>query len=308
MLIKTASSSDIEPFIDKLYIPQKKTHKGQNGKLLIIGGSSLFHAASLWSAEIASHFVDMVHYSSTQENQKIFINLKTKFRDGIFINKKNLLDYVTEDDCILLGPGMTRGKIDKKNLPLDFEIIINIEKEEQYTYELTGYLLNKFPEKKFVIDAGALQTMEKKWLTTMKTKAIVTPHEKEFKSLFGISLHNRSWEDITKIVKETAKEFNCIIVLKMVEDIVSDGHSLYQITGGNAGLTKGGTGDALAGLIASLNTKNDQITASIVASYTLNKTADELFKVDKYWYNTSNLINTIPRVFSSMISQKLTFK
>jgi len=40
------------------------SHKGQNGKLLIIGGSSLFHAASAWSLQVAARLVDMVFYSS----------------------------------------------------------------------------------------------------------------------------------------------------------------------------------------------------------------------------------------------------
>ena len=300
MIIKTSLISDIDPFIKKLYVPQKETHKGQNGKLLIIGGSSLFHAASLWSAEIATHFVDMVHYCSTVENQKIFVNLKTKFRDGIIINKQNLTDYVIEDDCILLGPGMVRGDIDKKHLSLDIADILKISREDQYTYELTNFLLSKFPEKKFVIDAGALQLMDKNWLKSMKTKAIVTPHEKEFEGLFGITLHGKSQEEITEIIKNTASEYNCCIVLKMVCDVISDGKNVYHVIGGNAGLTKGGTGDALAGLIASLNTKNDQVVSSVIASFILNRTADELFKTDKYWFNTSNLIANIPKTLAKI--------
>jgi NAD(P)H-hydrate epimerase len=65
--------------IKQINLPSTNSHKGQNGRLLVIGGSHIFHAASLWSAEIASKFIDLVHYSSTEENQQIFINLKSKF-------------------------------------------------------------------------------------------------------------------------------------------------------------------------------------------------------------------------------------
>jgi NAD(P)H-hydrate epimerase len=76
-----------------------------NGKVLIIGGSTLFHSASLWAAEIASYFVDMVHYSSTVENNEIFLKLKTIFRSGIIVHRKDLLHYVQEDDAILFRAG-----------------------------------------------------------------------------------------------------------------------------------------------------------------------------------------------------------
>ena len=46
--------------LKELYKPPAGSHKGQNGKLMIIGGSKLFHAASLWSLKVASRIVDMV--------------------------------------------------------------------------------------------------------------------------------------------------------------------------------------------------------------------------------------------------------
>src|SRR4030042_3221729 len=94
--------------IKKSFIQKPDSHKGQNGKILIIGGSSLFHSASIWAAEIASYFVDIVHYSSTVENNEVFLALKKKFRNGIVVSQKDLLHYIQEDDAILVGPGMIR--------------------------------------------------------------------------------------------------------------------------------------------------------------------------------------------------------
>ncbi len=94
--------------LHNLYIPPRDSHKGQNGRLLIIGGSHLFHAASLWALTVASRIVDLVHYASVPENNEIVARTKSEFRNGIVIPRNQVDEYVKEDDCILIGPGMTR--------------------------------------------------------------------------------------------------------------------------------------------------------------------------------------------------------
>jgi NAD(P)H-hydrate repair Nnr-like enzyme with NAD(P)H-hydrate dehydratase domain len=91
----------IEPF-------SPESHKGENGKLLIIGGSHLFHAASKWSLDIASKFVDMVFYASTPENNQLIKEAKQNFWNGIVVPRAELENYLKEADCILIGPGMER--------------------------------------------------------------------------------------------------------------------------------------------------------------------------------------------------------
>jgi NAD(P)H-hydrate repair Nnr-like enzyme with NAD(P)H-hydrate dehydratase domain len=108
--LTTADDSTIHPFIKKLHIPAEHSHKGQNGRVLIIGGSKLFHAASLWAAEIATYMVDMVHYASTLENEQVFLALKTKFHDGIVVSQKDIPSYVSEDDANPYRPRYGAGK------------------------------------------------------------------------------------------------------------------------------------------------------------------------------------------------------
>lgn len=303
MQIKTANENDIKPYLDKLVFPQNKSHKGNNGKLLIIGGSKLFHAASLWAADIACRVVDMVHYASTAENEKIFIHLKTLFVNGIIVKKKDIPHYVEEDDCILVGPGMIRGKIKPvqldKNTP--FSNILEIKNEAVYTYSLSHYLMAHYPNKQYVFDAGALQMMDKEWLLQLKTKPVLTPHKLEFEKLFGISLDNKTSNEIAEIAKKMANKYHCILLLKAVDDIVTDGVKVVTITGGNAGLTKGGTGDTLAGLCAGLCTKNDPFLSAIVASILVKKTADHIFEKKHFWYNTSDLIKHIPTTLKELL-------
>lgn len=234
-LIKTNDLKKVRDFFKNFNLPKENYHKGQNGKVLIIGGSSLFHAASLWAAEVASHFVDIVHYCSNKENQKIFLNLKTKFRNGIIVSKKDLSDYIKEDDAILVGPGMIRkDKLNIKNQISKIHLknqkdLIDIKDEGLYTYFLPKFLIENFSQKKFVFDAGALQMMEKEWLLKLKTPAILTPHQKEFERLFGEKIFDLDFEKKVKIVKKYAKKYKIIILLKAIKDIVSDGEKTYVV-------------------------------------------------------------------------------
>lgn len=298
MFIKTSDPNSIKPFLKKLYVPSKDSHKGQNGKILVIGGSSLFHAASIWAAEMASYIVDMVHYSSTKENGEIFLSLKKKFRNGMVIAQKDIESYVKEDDVVLVGPGMVRGKR-TQNSELRIKNsskLIQIKDEESYTFYLTKFLLTTFLEKKFVLDAGALQMMKTGWLKKRKMVPILTPHQQEFKTLFSIDISKFDIKEKSEVIEETARKNNCVILLKGVIDIVSDGNKTYCIEGGNAGLTKGGTGDVLAGLTAALYAKNEALLSCIIASYLLKRTGEKLFIPYGYWYNTNTVIQTIPKI------------
>src|SRR6266700_278344 len=94
--------------LKKLYVPPPDSHKGQNGKLMVIGGSHLFHAASLWALNIASKVVDMVFYSSVPENNQIVHELKKEFRNGIVVPRWEIESYIEEADAVVIGPGMLR--------------------------------------------------------------------------------------------------------------------------------------------------------------------------------------------------------
>ncbi len=278
-IIKTSDDKQVRESVHRLYAPPPRSHKGQNGKLLIIGGSSLFHAPPLWAAEVASHIVDMVHIATPYENMRILTEYKKHFKNGIVVSSKSINEYAKEDDVVLIGSGMMRGEVE----------------EGRYTARTTRNLLEQFPEKRFVLDAGSLQTMKPVWLESLKTKAILTPHQLEFEKLFGLKLLNMSLEKKAVKVAETAKKYQCVLLVKTVIDIVSDGETTYVIEGGNAGLTKGGSGDILAGLTASLYTRNEPLLSALCASVILKRTADELYKTLGYWYNMDRILGELPR-------------
>ena len=89
-------------------------------------------------------------------------------------------------------------------------------------------------------------------------------------------------------------------MLKAIVDILSDGIESYVVEGGNAGLTKGGTGDVLGGLTVSFYAKNDALFSAVAASLLLKATAEELFKGLGYWYNVSDIIKKLPEKFKEL--------
>lgn len=282
-IITTVDSNSVRPYLAEIHLPDKSTHKGQNGKVLVVGGSSLFHAAVLWSAEAVAHIVDMVHVASTDENNEIIKQIKVKWQDGMVVPQQDIVHYAEEDSVILVGNGMMR-----------------VGDEGEYTKAIVKDLIAHFPNKQFVFDAGALQMMDPDWLTKLHKQAVITPHQNEFQTLFGVDMHQLDREDKERIVTQKAKEYNCIILLKAIEDIVSDGEHTVRIIGGNAGLTKGGTGDILAGLVAGMSATSDPFASAVVASYLLKSTADEISKTKGLWYTPKDILASYPSVFMKL--------
>jgi NAD(P)H-hydrate epimerase len=292
-----------------LFSPLSRSHKGQNGKLLIVGGSHLFHAASIWALTIASRIVDMVFYSSVQVNNEIVALAKREFRNGIVVPRDDLDRYAEEADVIVIGPGMVRGeelRVDGKYKGL--KEIGGMRDEGEQSYYLTGYLLEKFSKKKWVIDAGALQMMELEWIKQLEAHVILTPHRGEFERLrlkvkddgVRAQMEGRTLEDQVALF---AKAYNCIVLLKGPEDVVCPSvgepgsrEECVVVRGGNAGMTKGGTGDVLAGLVGALSCNNDLWIAAKLGSYFNKRAGDSLFEKVGYYFNASDLADEIPRV------------
>ena len=310
-----------EQDIPKLILPAKNSHKGQNGRLLVIGGSHFFHAASLWALTVSSRIVDLVHYASVPENETLVQKAKEEFRNGIVVPREEIERYIEEDDCILIGPGMMRPE---HNIPaldsLDetsFKDILTIKDEGIQTWYLTNYLVKKYPQKQWIIDAGALQMIN---VSLIPKQAILTPHKREFEDLVTkVKIANPTLfpsEDIP--LKDTisllVKKLGCILLVKGEIDIACTGGTCdeylctpgecVEIHGGNAGMTKGGTGDVLAGLIAGLSCLQDPFTATCVGSFINKQAGDDLFEQVGFFYNASDLADQIPKTMKRLVMDK----
>ncbi|MFH1393988.1 MAG: NAD(P)H-hydrate dehydratase [Candidatus Micrarchaeota archaeon] len=225
----------IERITRSLYIPPKKSRKGMNGKLLIVGGSRQYHGAPMLSIIAARRFVDLVSFYPPDRDILLIRAVKTIPE----VIVKRSAPKPEEYDCVLFGVGLGKAR-----------------------YPL-GALAKA---KRAVIDADGLRRVKGK----IPKGCILTPHEGEFKMLFGK-------EGTKKNVKEMAKKHSCIILKKGHVDIISDGKRTLLNKVHNEGMTRGGTGDVLSGLVAALFCKNPAFESAAAAAY-LNGVAGNLAK------------------------------
>ncbi len=267
--------------LKKLYRPPADSNGEDNGQVTIIGGSELFHGAPLLALKTASRIVDMVFFSSPDPSVgKVAEQLKSKLLSFIWVPWDETGEYIEKSDAVLVGSGFMRFK--SESTPPDGRDGNDIA--GKLSKEVTKNLLTKYPEKKWVIDAGGLQVMEKDWIPK---GSIITPNKKEYEMLFGNASPG-----------EAAKKYDCVVVLKGVTTIVADSENSININGGNAGMTKGGTGDVQAGLTVALLAKNDRFLAASSAAYIVKAAADELYKKVGTNYNADDLADKIPEVLT----------
>lgn len=277
--------------LKKLYKPDKNSSGEDNGQVTIIGGSELFHGAALLSLTAACRFCDMVFFATPEGSVgRIAEMMKSRLMSFIWIPWSEREDYIKKSDAVLIGPGLMRYH--KENSKTKSHMT-KLDAYGQYTKEISEELLQKFPYKKWVIDAGSLQTIAARFIPE---NSILTPNKKEFKLLF------KSDFSIEKAGK-MARKYKCIIAVKGPITYISDGKKIIEVHGGSAGLTKGGTGDVLSGLTCALLAKSDPMLAVSAASYVVKKTAEELERTVGINFSSDDLANKIPEVLHKLVDK-----
>lgn len=267
--------------LKKLWKPETNSAGEDNGQVTIVGGSELFSGAPIFSLLAASRIVDMVFLATPEQDKQIAGNvaLFSKLRSVIWIPREDLDAYVKKSDAILIGPGLMRyhKNISENNI---------LDGAGTDTKMLTKYLLHKFPDRKWVIDGGSLQVMEAAWIPK---NSILTPNGHEFKILFD-----------GQTAEEAAKKYSCTIVLKGPTTTVTNGTTTYEVEGGNAGLTKGGTGDTLAGIIVGLLAKNEPLLAAAAGNLIIKKTAEYLETEVGLNFNSDDVAENVFKVWKQL--------
>lgn len=301
----------------------------------------MFHAASQWSFRVISRLVDMTFYSSVAENNEIIQEAKIGIQNGVVVRRLDLANYLQEADSVLLGPGMRRDFRSRfepaKMSSLRWEDLSELDWEFD-TQAVTAAVLKHFPDKHWVIDAGALQVVRPSWLPP---GSILTPHQRELADLtkklspslanFAEQLKEVQLElsarafgkqatlqpvlveraELTDFLPDaladlmlavSAKLNNANLIVKGQADLIWNNQQILAVVGGNAGLTKGGTGDVLAGLTAGLAAKSEPFAAAVVGSYLCKLAGHHLYEQKRTMYNTSDLVEQLPYSWASLKS------
>ena len=214
-----------------LKVRNKKSYKGDFGKVLVVAGSVGMAGAAMMCGKAAiKSGAGMVRFAVPEEIFDILqigvpeaTCLKRDFDDVI-----NIHDY----EAITLGSGIG---VNKSNISV-IKKVLN---------EYTG---------KLILDADGLNCVMRYSLygnlKQSKADVILTPHMGEAARLLEVDRINDGDREKAAMVIQEA--FNTTVVMKGANTFVVDNHRLYINDTGNPGMATGGSGDVLAGIIGAL--------------------------------------------------------
>jgi hydroxyethylthiazole kinase-like uncharacterized protein yjeF len=257
---------------------KRNEYKGQNGKVLIVGGSKDYIGAPVLSGIAALRTgVDIVTICTPEKNawhiNGSFPDLITKKFLGeelSLTHTKEIIALSETHDVILIGPGLGLKK------------------------EFVLKLLREIP-KPFIIDADAIKVIS----LEVANKSIFTPHMKEFEILYKNTMQKPVFDELEKevnIKNIKQKMGENIILLKGKEDLIFSKHRMYVNKTGNNSMTKGGTGDILAGICAGLLAQSKNLFESAKeAAYINGKLGEYMYKQKGYGYTSLDMAQEVWR-------------
>jgi len=261
----------------------KSSRKGDNGKVLVVGGSYVYHGAPVLSSLAALRTgTDLVYTAVPKNNVQatraispdlIVIPLADSKLTRGSVNK--LLGQIPKDlDSATIGMGLAIQDIEALKI-------------------LVKSLLDR--DVRLSLDASALV---KPILSVIKGKnVVVTPHSGEFYRLFGEELPSEKKNHLG-FIQKIAKKHSVTILLKGMTDIISDGRRTFQNQKTeSSAMTVGGTGDVLSGIISGLLARNrDSLESTASAAYLNGLCGKYVQKKFGVHMVASDLIDALPYV------------
>lgn len=249
------------------------THKGDYGKLAIFAGSLSMTGAPYFASLAAMRTGCGLSYLYIDRDIQDILSVKLS--ETIIRCNDN---YVLSDmDAVLFGPAWSffenRDKIYK-------DIIAS--------------------NKKLVIDADGLHYL-KKYGDKLGYRAIITPHFAELARLLDVEIE-KIIEEPKKYARLASDKFEVVVVLKGHNTIVMNKDNEYINHTGNPGTATAGSGDVLAGIIASLLIQGFKVFDAAKYGVYLHGLAGDLAKekYTEYALIASDIIEFIPKAIKMM--------
>jgi NAD(P)H-hydrate epimerase len=260
----------------------QKSHKGQNGRVLIIGGSkdysgapALAALAALGSGADLSIVACPKVISSAIRSYSPDIIVKSLPSDVILPSDVDtIIKFSEKVDSVVLGCGI--GTEEGTKLAVN-QIIANIAKP-------------------VLLDADALKLVDLDVINE-KLELVLTPHSSEFKALFGKDVPE-NLDDRISLIRNLTLKSSFTVLLKGRTDLIGY-NGLFKLNKtGNPGMTVGGTGDCLAGLVGGLIAQGHSgFEAALLGAYINGRAGN--FAKEKYGYNftASDILRFLPKAF-----------
>jgi len=250
-------------------LPDENSHKGENGRLMIIAGGPYFGAPAMCSMAALRSGADIVRlFTPSNVAQAIatycpVLMITPLPGDHLITDSVDmLLEESMKYDAVLIGPGI--GK--------DPDTMLAVKEFVRKC---------KTP---MVVDADALSAiigME------ILTPTIITPHKGEFRKL----------DSKYGGPEPLAQLMNVTLLLKGHVDTVTDGNATRYNRAGTPAMTGAGTGDVLSGSVAALLSKGlSTMEAASLGAFLTGKAGEYAFKDKSYGLIATDVIEEIPHV------------
>ena len=266
------------------------SNKSTYGRILNIAGSNNYRGAAYLSSvsalKIGAGYVTLaapdiiIPYISAMLPELTFMPLNT-FVGAI--SNDNLIN-IDSYDVISVGCGITTS-----------------DKTSEFIFNL---LKNRDVNKKFVIDADAINILANRKSELSLKNSVITPHPKELSRLLGVDI-NEILDSREKYARIASQTFDCITVLKGHNSIITDGDRIYYNSTGNSALAKAGTGDVLTGIIAGLAAQGLELFDAAKLGVFVHGLSGEIASDDltQYCVLASDVVEYIPSAINEMLSE-----
>ncbi len=265
-------------------------HKGDFGRLLVIGGSEVFSGApALVSLTALRTGVDIAYLAAPAKTaytvSSVSPNLITLKLKGDHLNAANvtaLQPYLEMVDAVAMGPGLGLHPETREFVKAYVTAIENAGKP-------------------LLLDADGLKAFAE-FKRALKVPLVLTPHAGEYAILAGRKLSESLKERVAEVQK-TAAELKAVILLKGKVDVICDAKRAKLNFTGNPGMTVGGTGDVLSGIVgALLAQKTDAFEAAVTGAFVNGAAGDFVASEIGYHLVATDLLEWIPRVLDDPMS------
>ena len=276
-----------QALLEKVIIERSRhSHKGDYGRLLLLGGTYPYGGAIIMSAIAAvKSGAGLVTVGTDKENIPALHSHLPEAMAFSLQDQQLLKEQLEKAEIVLLGPGL---------------------REDAFGEELVKRVCDSLRKDQILIaDGGALGILAKGQLPFPSSQLILTPHQKEWERLSGIVLDHQNTETTARAL--SAFPQGTILVEKgPATRIWKAGRpEYYQLEVGGPYQATGGMGDTLAGMIAGFAGQFHQASLYervVVATYLHSAIAQELAQ-ENYLVLPTEISKLLPRAMKK-ISQK----
>ena len=276
-----------QTLLEKVIIERSRhSHKGDYGRLLLLGGTYPYGGAIIMSAIAAvKSGAGLVTVGTDKENIPALHSHLPETMAFSLKDKALLKEQIEKAEVVLLGPGL---------------------REDAFGEELVKRVFDSLrKEQILIVDGGALGILAKAHLPFPSSQLILTPHQKEWERLSGIDLEHQNTETTARALSPFPQ--GTILVEKGPATCIWQvgKPEYYQLEVGGPYQATGGMGDTLAGMIAGFAGQFHQASLYervVVATYLHSAIAQELAQ-EHYLVLPTEISKALPKTMKT-ISQR----